>query len=54
VIVESGAAKAARYTDGVAVYDKPRAGAMAEASVGGQKFTFVADESAGATTRTAQ
>jgi lipid-binding SYLF domain-containing protein len=54
VIVESGAAKAARYTDGVAVFVMPRAGAMAEASVGGQKFTFVADESAGATTRTAQ
>lgn len=54
VIVESGAAKAARYTDGVAVFVMPRAGAMAEASVGGQKFTFVADDSAGATTRTAQ
>jgi lipid-binding SYLF domain-containing protein len=50
VIVESGAAKAARYTDGVAVFVMPRAGAMAEASVGGQKFTFVADDSAGAAT----
>ena len=54
VIIEAGAAKAAKYTDGVAVFVMPRAGAMAEASVGGQKFTFVADESAGPTTRTAQ
>jgi lipid-binding SYLF domain-containing protein len=54
VIVESGKAKASRYENGVAIFVMPRAGAMAEASVGGQKFTFVADESAGATTRTAQ
>ena len=51
VIVKSGAAKAAKFNDGVAVFVQPRAGAMAEASVGGQKFTFVASE--GATTRPA-
>jgi lipid-binding SYLF domain-containing protein len=53
VIVKSGAAKAAKFNDGVAVFVQPRAGAMAEASVGGQKFTFVAGEGAGATTRPA-
>ena len=56
VIVESGKAKAAKYENGVAIFVMPRAGAMAEASVGGQKFTFVSDNSAGggATTRSAQ
>jgi lipid-binding SYLF domain-containing protein len=55
VIVKSGAAKSARYENGVAVFVQPRAGAMAEASVGGQKFTFVSDMNAGgnATTRPA-
>ena len=53
VILESGAAKAARFENGVAIFVQPRAGAMAEASVGGQKFTFVTDNttSGGATTR---
>ncbi len=38
VILKSGAAAAAKYTDGVAVFVKPVAGAMVEASVGGQQF----------------
>ncbi len=56
VILEQGAAKAAKFENGVAIFVQPRAGAMAEASVGGQKFTFVAAGSAGgsgATTRPA-
>jgi lipid-binding SYLF domain-containing protein len=40
VILKSGAAAAAKYTDGVAVFVKPIAGAMVEASVGGQQFSF--------------
>lgn len=40
VILKSGAAAAAKYTDGVAVFVKPVAGAMVEASVGGQQFTY--------------
>lgn len=40
VLLRTGAAAATRYTDGVAVFVRPVAGAMAEASVGGQQFTF--------------
>jgi lipid-binding SYLF domain-containing protein len=40
VILKTGAAVATRYTDGVAVFVKPVAGAMAEAAVGGQQFSF--------------
>lgn len=40
VIVKSGAAKSADYQSGVAIFAQPIEGAMAEASVGGQKFTF--------------
>lgn len=40
VMLKSGAAESARYTDGVAVFVKPIGGAMVEASIGGQKFTF--------------
>ena len=46
VILKKGAAKAAKYENGVAVFVEPRAGAMAEASVGGQKFTYVAGSDA--------
>lgn len=49
VILEKGAAKAAEFQNGVAIFVQPRAGAMAEASVGGQKFTFVTDDAAGGT-----
>ena len=41
VIVKTGAAAPARFVDGVAVIVRPIAGAMAEASVGGQQFTYV-------------
>lgn len=40
VALKSGAAAAARYTDGVAVFVEPRAGLMVEASIGGQSFSF--------------
>ncbi len=40
VILKSGAAESAQYSDGVAVFVKPIGGAMVEASVGGQRFTF--------------
>ncbi len=40
VILRSGAGAAADYTDGVAVFVKPQGGAMAEASIGGQQFTY--------------
>ncbi len=41
VIVTTGAATNARFVDGVAVFVRPTAGAMAEASVGGQRITYV-------------
>ena len=40
VAVKSGAAAASNYENGVKVFTLPKAGLMAEASVGGQKFTF--------------
>ena len=40
VILKSGAADSARYTDGVAVFVEPIGGAMVEAAIGGQQFTF--------------
>lgn len=41
VILKSGAAESARYAEGVAVFVKPIGGAMLEASVGGQRFSFL-------------
>lgn len=41
VIAKAGAAATARFTDGVAVLVRPLAGAMAEASLGGQNFKFI-------------
>jgi lipid-binding SYLF domain-containing protein len=41
VIVKTGAAAQTRYTDGVAVFLRPIGGAMVEASVGGQQFSYV-------------
>ena len=41
VIVKTGAVATARFVDGVAVIVRPIADAMAEASVGGQQFTYV-------------
>lgn len=40
VLLKTGAAASARYTDGVAVFVKPIGGAMLEASIGGQQFTY--------------
>ena len=40
VVVKSGASADAKYKDGVAVFTLMKGGAMAEASVGGQKFTY--------------
>ncbi len=43
VIVKAGGADSANYRDGVVVFARPTGGAMAEASVGTQKFTYKAD-----------
>ncbi|MGH7215252.1 MAG: YSC84-related protein [Tepidisphaeraceae bacterium] len=40
VALKSGAGASAKYSEGVAIFVKPEAGLMAEASVGGQQFTF--------------
>jgi len=40
VAVKAGAAKNASYEHGVAVFTLIKGGAMAEASVGGQKFSY--------------
>jgi len=40
VILKTGAAASARYTEGVAVFVRPVGGAMIEAAVGGQQFSF--------------
>lgn len=40
VALESGKAVNAQYEEGVAVFALPKAGLMADASVGGQKFTY--------------
>jgi len=42
VAAKSGASKNAKYTDGVAVFTQDIGGLMAEAAVGGQKFTYKA------------
>jgi lipid-binding SYLF domain-containing protein len=40
VILKTGAASAARFTNGIAVFVNPIGGAMVEAALGGQQFTF--------------
>jgi lipid-binding SYLF domain-containing protein len=40
VILETGASKNASYNDGVVVFAMPKAGVMADLSVGGQKFSY--------------
>ncbi len=40
VALKSGTALNAKYKDGVAVFALPKAGLMADASVGGQKFNY--------------
>jgi len=41
VALKSGAAAAAEYQNGVAIFTMPNGGAMFEASVGGQKFSYL-------------
>ncbi|HMA88813.1 MAG TPA: YSC84-related protein [Burkholderiales bacterium] len=43
VIVKAGAAASEKYRDGVAVFTEPSGGAMVEAAVGSQKFSYKAD-----------
>jgi lipid-binding SYLF domain-containing protein len=43
VILKSGAAVATKYNQGIAVFVDPLKGAMAEAAVGTQKFSFMSD-----------
>jgi len=43
VIVKAGGADAADYSEGVAVFVKPTGGAMAEVSLGTQKFNYKPD-----------
>ena len=40
VMLTTGAAVSARYVDGVMVFARPLGGAMVEAALGGQRFTF--------------
>ena len=42
ILVKSGASKDASYDHGVAVFTMPKSGLMAEATVGGQKFQYIA------------
>jgi len=42
VALKSGAAASAKYKEGVAVFTATKGGLMAEASVGGQKFSYTA------------
>jgi lipid-binding SYLF domain-containing protein len=42
VVIQSGVATKAKFVDGVAAVVRPTAGAMVEASVGGQKFAYQA------------
>jgi len=43
VIITAGAAKSANYRDGVVVFAQSRGGAMAEAALGTQKFSYKAE-----------
>jgi lipid-binding SYLF domain-containing protein len=47
VAVKSGASASKEFKDGVAVYTMPKGGAMLEATIAGQKFTFVPLDVAG-------
>ena len=40
IVLKSGAAKAASFRDGVAVFTDPKGGAMVELSISGQQFTY--------------
>src|SRR5688572_10457628 len=55
VIIKKGVGSATTFKEGTAVYVLPKAGAMAEAAVGGQKFTFTTTGGSGQpSTRPAQ
>ncbi|HEY6363663.1 MAG TPA: lipid-binding SYLF domain-containing protein [Candidatus Binatia bacterium] len=41
VVADKGAAMGAQFVDGVAVFVRPTAGVMAEASLGGQQITYL-------------
>ena len=41
VAINAGAARSAKYTEGVAVFVRPIGGLMLEAAVGGQQFTYM-------------
>jgi hypothetical protein len=47
VAAGEGAAKSAKYKNGVVVFTLPKKGLMAQASVGGQKFKFAPLEPTG-------
>lgn len=51
VALKAGASASAKYDNGVAVFTHPNGGLMFEASIGGQKFTFVGADDVGDTTR---
>ena len=40
IVLKAGAARSASFRDGVAVFTRAKAGAMAELSLSGQKLTF--------------
>lgn len=44
VAINAGASTNLAYSNGIAIFTKPRGGLMYEASVGGQKFTFIETE----------
>jgi len=43
VIIKKGTAATTEYRDGVAIFTQPTGGAMVEAAVGGQKFSYKPD-----------
>jgi lipid-binding SYLF domain-containing protein len=44
IALKAGAARSAEFKDGIAVFVDPTGGLMAEASIGGQRFTFTPAE----------
>jgi lipid-binding SYLF domain-containing protein len=54
VALKSGAAANAKFTDGVAAFTTAQTGLMYEASIGGQKFSYVSKEAAAQAEATTQ
>jgi lipid-binding SYLF domain-containing protein len=52
VILKSGAAAEAKWQNDVMVFKRPKAGAMVEAAIGGQRFTYKAATATGLPTTT--